>query len=207
MTGRPDPHPKARGALGAWVSGAMMWSATTKRLLESPQPGEQMLAMVAFYLCLKETCLLIEGKPDVPHDAEARDSCPVPPRQLRRLRDRLQGFRDEVMHLSDKSLDDHRVIQTKWSADEPHFTYESSVGRDHVGWDKMTRDEVQDVLGRLDPWLHDCWERITSERDPVADDALRAKIDAVMSALAEELREDAQEPDDSGANPPSEATT
>lgn len=183
----------------------MMWSATAKRLLQSTGPGEQMLAMVALYLCLKETCLLIEGKPDVPHDAEARDSCPVPPRQLRKLRDRLQGFRHEVMHLADKSLDNHREIRTKWSADEPHFTYESSVGRDHIAWDAMTRSEVETLLGELDPWLHDCWERLVSARDPAVDDALRVKIGAVMSALADELKEDAQLPDDSGANPPTEA--
>ena len=179
---RPDPHPRARGFLGAWVSGAMMWSSTTKRLLKAGEPGEAILAMVALYLCIKETCLLIEGRPDVPLDDEARADCPVDPRELRKLRDRLQGFRDEILHFADKA-DEGRELRTKWSADPPHFTYESSVGRDQVGWDSISRPEIEELLAKLDPWLHRHWERLVHEDDGVDAAALNAKMDAFVATL------------------------
>lgn len=104
--------------------------------------------LVALYLCIKETCLLIEGRPDVPLDDEARADCPVDPRELRKLRDRLRGYRDEILHFADKA-DEVRELRTKWSADPPHFTYESNVGRDQVGWDSISRPVVPDRVDTL----------------------------------------------------------
>jgi len=166
MVGRPAPHPNARGFLGAWVSAAMMWSSTTRRLLTVDQPGDQMLAMVAMYLCMKSACLLIDGGRDVPLDGAARADCPVPIKQLHHMRDRLQLFRDEVLHFTDTS-DSNRGISLRWSADPPHYVYESSVGRTNPVRAEITKSEIEGMLAKLEPWLYRHWKRLAKETEPM----------------------------------------
>ena len=178
---RPPIDPRAHGFLAGWVSNAQLWSATTKRLLNTNEPGETALAMVALHLCLKYTCLLIEGRAGLPADVQARATCPIQPRRLRRWRDRLQGFRDEVLHISDES-EEGRGLKWHWTASPPHFAFESSIGRRTFRHDKISRAEIEELLKLLDPWLRDHWERLVLEED-VDQAALGAKIDATMGAL------------------------
>ena len=180
-----DPDPRARGFLRAWVSGAMLWSSTTKRLLKANEPGEAMLAMVSLYLCLNEACLLVEGRRRVPYDDVARSDCPIDPSELERLRDRAEGFRDEVLHLSDKTQEG-RAVHTAWTADPPFFVFKSCVGdRGKLELDSISRPEVEELLRKLDPWLHRHWERLVHEDDDIESAAsLRAKMEGVMGALS-----------------------
>src|SRR5262249_11625913 len=150
------------GIRRGWVSRAMVWSSTTKRLIKQVEPGEAMLAMVAFYLCLKDVRLLIEGIPQVPLEPAMRKTCPVDVKDLKKLEDRLRLFRNEVLHLSTKT-DDGREFRFNWSADPPHFTYASTVGNKKFEWDSITRPEIETLLAHLDPWLHDHWERMINE--------------------------------------------
>lgn len=182
---RPDPAPRARGFLRAWVSGARLWSATTKSLLDKKGLGGSYMAMVALYLCVKEACLLNDGNEhgDVPGDDVARADCPIAPRELRKVRDRLQGFRDEVLHLSDKS-EEGRALHTSYTADPPYFVFRSSVGRKTMDFDEISKPEIEGLLATLDPWLDRHWERLVHEEDtPEKTAALAAKIDATMRAL------------------------
>ncbi|HXK40110.1 MAG TPA: hypothetical protein VJ837_04730, partial [Candidatus Paceibacterota bacterium] len=88
----------------------------------------------------------------------------IEPRELRKLRDRLQRFRDEVLHLSDKS-EEGRTLGTTYSATPPRFTFRSSVGRRKLEFDEITRDDIENVLRILDPWLQRQWNRLVHE-DP-----------------------------------------
>jgi hypothetical protein len=164
---RPDLDPRSRGFLRAWVSGAMVWSAATRSLLAADGLGERYLAFVAFYLCLKESSLLVdgEGSGTVPGDPIARADCPIDPRALRKLRDRLRGFRDEILHLSDKS-EEGRSLTTSWTTDRPFLVFRSSVGRSALAFDEISRPEVEGFLEQLDPWLRRHWERLIQEDAP-----------------------------------------
>jgi hypothetical protein len=179
-------HPRARGFLKAWSSGALLWSVTTKRLLDSNGFGEAQLAMIALYLCLKEAHLLVHGKPPrIPGDHHAlADGAPFSEAELRHLCDRAKGFRDEIMHLSDKEQDG-RAVTVSWTADPPYFAVRSSVGeRGRLAWDSITKAEILDLLAKLDPWLHRQWERLVHEDDdPTKAEPLTAKIDRTMRAL------------------------
>lgn len=183
---QPPPDPRARGFLRAWVSGALLWSTTTKRLLESNGFGEAQLAIVALYLCVHEAVLLINGKRRIDGDKEARADCPIEPNDLEDLRDRLERFRNEVLHLSDKTQEG-RAVHTRWTADPPHFVFESSVGdRGELEWDSISRADIEGWLTTLDPWLHRHWGRLVHEEfDEVTAATLRAKIDETMTALAD----------------------
>jgi hypothetical protein len=178
-----DP-PLIRALTASWPAGyptRNSWSAATKRLLNTNEPGETALALVAMHLCLKYTCMLIDGRARVPADVQARSTCPIEPRRLRRWRDRLQGFRDEILHISDES-EEGRGLNWHWTAAPPHFAFESSVGRRKFRHDRISRPEIEELLKQLDPWLHDHWERLVHEED-VDQDALGAKVDTTMRAL------------------------
>jgi hypothetical protein len=180
-----ETDPRARGFLRAWVSGAMLWSSTTKNLLAANGFGEAQLAMVSLYLCLKEAHLLVAGKPPrVPGDEVALADPTYDANGLMALRDRAKHFRDEILHLSDKSQAG-RAVHVSWTADPPHFVIKSSIGqRGKLAWDSISRAEVEDLLATLDPWLHRHWERLVHEDDDeVHAAALGAKIDATMEAL------------------------
>src|ERR1700730_6055384 len=97
----PSNFDRARGFHGAWVSNARLWSVTTKRRINSTDSGEARLAVVALYLCLNNAWLLVDGKRGIPRDDEARAGCPSELDELKCQRDRLQGLRDELLHLSD----------------------------------------------------------------------------------------------------------
>src|SRR5688572_28707848 len=103
MSANKGVHPKAKGFLAAWSSNALLWSGTTRKLLEGSF-GEAQLAMVALFLCLKHAHLLVHGKPPrIPGDDRAlADAPPFDEEELLILRGRAKNFRDEILHLSDK---------------------------------------------------------------------------------------------------------
>jgi hypothetical protein len=163
---RPAPDPRAPGFRLSWISNALMWSSAARRLLHADQPAEAQLAFVALHLCVKLASQLVDGTALVPAEITARIDCPVDPRELRRIRDRLAGFRDEILHLPDK-VDDGREISMSWSADPPHFTLKSTVGRYTIGRDSMAREDAERLLDQLDPWLRRHYERLLRQRvDP-----------------------------------------
>lgn len=186
---RPDPDPRAEGILLGWASRAFLWSATARTLLHAHSMGEPMLGIVAAHLCLSDVCLFLDGAPHVPADDIIRADCPVPPRAVRRLRDRLTPLRNEVLHLSEKS-DDGRILETRWSAEPPEFTFRSSVGRGRVRWASITRAEIGDVLKLLDPWLERHIDRLVRQHDPVDHAAVARKIDAALQALVDRSGDD-----------------
>jgi hypothetical protein len=102
---------------------------------------------------------LIDGTPSVPADVATRSDCPIDPRRLRAIRDRLAGFRDEILHLWEKP-DNDREIAANWSADPPHLTIKSTVGRHTTRRDSMTREEAEALLDELDPWLRKHYDRL-----------------------------------------------
>jgi hypothetical protein len=186
MTADQDVDPRARGFLKAWSSGALLWSATAKRLLEGGF-GEAQLAMVALHLCVKQAHLLVSGKPPrIPGDQEAlADAAPFDASELKELRDTVEAFRDEILHLSDK-MQDGRAVNVSWTTDPPYFEVRSSIERERgkLEWDRITKAEILDLLEKLHPWLHRQWERLEHEDDdPAEAEALAAKIDKTMRAL------------------------
>jgi len=128
--------------------------------------GEKYLAYVAFYLCLKDACLLVDGNKfgDLPGDPIARADCPMAPKNLRKLRDRVAGFRHEVLHLSDKK-EDGRSLNMTWTIERPYPVFRSSVGKDTLAYDEMSKLEVEGILDKLDPWLRRHWDRLVHEDD------------------------------------------
>lgn len=177
---------RARGFLRAWRSGALLWSGTAKRLLDGGF-GEAQLAMVALHLCVKQAHMLVSGKPPrIPGDEEAlADAAPFDADGLKKLRDRAEGFRDEILHLSDK-MQEGREVNVSWTRDPPYFAVRSSIERQRgkLEWDTITKAEILDLLAKLEPWLHRQWERLLHEDDDHADaEALAARINAAMRAL------------------------
>jgi hypothetical protein len=129
----------------------------------------------------------LSGKPPhIPGDQKAlADGAPFDVAELKALRDRVGGFRDEILHLTDKEQVG-RAVNVAWTTDPPYFAVRSSIERQRgeLEWDSITRTEMVDVLDALDPWLHRQWERhIEEERDPTKAKALAAKIDRTMRAL------------------------
>jgi len=187
------PDPRARGFLRAWVSRALAWSATTKRLLDSKGFGEAQLAIVSLYLCLKDAHLLLAGKkPRLPGDEVAATDAPYDAAALLALRDRVGKFRHEIVHFSDKEQEG-REVRGSWTREASYFALTSSVGQHGtLEWDTITRAEVEDILISLDPWLRRHWERLVRE-DPVDQDALRRKIDTTMVALGGNTEEATKE--------------
>jgi hypothetical protein len=55
------------------------------------------------------------------------------------------------------------------------------------------------LLAKLDPWLHERWERFANEPDEAASHALEVKIDQVMTALANTMSEDDEKREDGRA--------
>ena len=176
------PDPTARFTLG-WVSNAMLWSSTTKRLLNTNEPGESALAMVAFHLCLKYVCRLVDGRSRAPDLVQVRANCPIEARQLRRRRDYVQRIRNEILHLADEN-EEGRGHTWHWSRTFPYFAFESSVGeRGNVTRLRISRPEMEKLLVNLDPWLHGHWERLVEEEREANAPVLAAKIDGAMRAL------------------------
>jgi hypothetical protein len=64
--------------------------------------------------------------------------------------------------LSDET-EEGRALKQHWSADPPHFVFESSVGRKAVRRDSISRPEIDELLANLDPWLHRHWARLVQE--------------------------------------------
>ena len=192
MTGpQPAPHPLGHGFLQAWVTNAMVWSTTTKRLINATDTGEVMLSVVALYLCLDDICLLIGAdrrRADVPRDPLCRADCPIDSRNLLKLRDRLRRLRDGVLHFTDRADGGFEMV---WTADEPGFEFKGkgTAGRRSKGTeeDSFTRPEVEALMKDLDPWLHDHWERLVLKTVPVDLVALGVKIDTVMRAAGATL--------------------
>jgi hypothetical protein len=154
--------------------------------MSSDGVGERYLAIVALYLCVKEASLLIDGNEygDVPGDPVARADCPMEPRDLRKLRDRLGRFRHEILHLSDKS-EEGRSLNMTWTVERPYWTFRSSVGRETLGYDEISQVEINNLLDSMDLWLRPHWERLVHEDDsPEKAAALAVKIDSVMGALS-----------------------
>jgi hypothetical protein len=161
----------------------LLWSGTTKRLLGSNGLGEKYLAMVALYLCLKEACLLVEGKRVqarfvVPRDELALADCPFDLAELQGMRDRAEKFRDEVLHLSDKTQDG-RALHTSWTIEKPQWTFKSSVGSGRkLEWDSISQEEIEQILKTLNPWLRGHWERLTQEETGIDASILPVELDA-----------------------------
>lgn len=98
------------------------------------------MAIVALYLCLKHAHLLVSGKPPrIPGDEKAlADAAPCDADELMALRDRVGGFRDEILHLTDKEQVG-RGVGVSWTTAPPYFEVETSVGqRGKLEWDSMT---------------------------------------------------------------------
>jgi hypothetical protein len=165
----------------------MLWSATARRLLDSKRFGEDLLAIVALYLCVHDVLLLVSGKRRIPADDESLADCPIATDELQRLDARLEAFRNEIVHLSDKTQDGGE-LRTRYTHDPPYFVFESSVGdRGKLEFDSISRPEIEGLLNTIDPWLRDHWERITHAGfDEDAAVALGEKIDRTMRALADD---------------------
>lgn len=150
---RPPLSPYPNGRRIALVAQALIWSASTRRLLQAEGIGEVWLAWIALYLCVRNAVLWIEGTATVPHEVVARVDCPLNPRELRRLRARLAGFRDEILHLPEKPGDDRDILTSRPGPYPPRVTLTSTVGRHTLRTDSMTGDEVIALLDELEPWL------------------------------------------------------
>jgi hypothetical protein len=52
-----------------------------------------------------------------------------------------------------------------------------------MGFDEITREEIENLLDTLDPWLQRHWERLVHEDDtPESQAALAARIASTMRA-------------------------
>jgi hypothetical protein len=154
---QPTDSDRAKGFQGAWVSNARIWSVTTKRLVNSVDAGEARLAVVALCLCLNNAWLLVQGKRGISPDGEARSDCPLALDELKRQRDRLERFRDEVLHLSDMTETGHGIVAS-WTRQTPYFVHTSSVNSDRrrrgtFTEDSISRTEIEGLQEQLDPWL------------------------------------------------------
>lgn len=151
--------------------------------------------MVSLYMCLKEAHLLVAGKPPrVPGDEIAAADGPYDADALIVLRDRVKNFRNEILHLSDKS-EEGREVHVSWTADPPHFAIRSTIGeRGKLESDTITRTEIEAILADFDPWLRRHWDRLVHE-EPADPDVLAAMIETTMRKLggADADQEDAVE--------------
>ena len=162
MSGRPRPpaDPREHGFRLAWTSNAIMWSYAARRLLRSGHHTDAQLGFVAFYFCVKLTSQLVNGRrsPMVPADLTARGDCPVARRRLRALADRLRGFRNGILHWSD-NFEEGSAIATHWTAGS--MVLETSTGGSSA---TLTREEVEALLDRLEPWLARHYQRLLEAR-------------------------------------------
>lgn len=157
---RPARDPREHGFRRAWVSNALLWSRAARGLLHADQFAEAQLSFVALYLSLKYTALLLEGTAAMPGDKLARADCPLNARNLRKFRNRVEKFRDEILHLSDK-FEEGREVSVHFTAHPMELTLVSTVGRRSMTTDSMTRSEIEATLDRLEPWLSGHFDRLT----------------------------------------------
>ncbi len=169
---------------GRWlghVDRSLRWSRTTRLLLDQHDWGQQLLVRVALFLALHDACLLVQGRGKgrkrQPAYEPAVADCPFGVDGLRIHHDRLAQWRDEVVHFADQG--DGAQLGWRVAVEEP-VTYSSTVGdRDKRGTDELTRPEIEEVLVRLDDWLHPHWDVLVSLRhgsQPGEDDALALKV-------------------------------
>jgi hypothetical protein len=178
-------NPRIGGFHRAWASQALLWGGTAKRLLEGGI-GEAQLALVALHLCVKSAHQLIAGKGRIPPDEAAlADGAPYDPGELKGVRDRFEGFRDEILHLSSKEQEG-RGVTVSWTHDPPHFSVRSSIERERgkLEFDEITKAQITGIIEQLDPWLRRQWERLIDDgHDPDDAEALAAKINEVMRTI------------------------
>lgn len=166
---RPPPDPRQHGFRLGWLSRAQLWSNAARRLISTTNFADVQLGFVALYLCVRCAALLIDGNDSgsIPADLTARDDCPILPKALHKLRDRLEKMRDEILHLSDRT-EEGREIGMSWSTDAPDLTFRSTVGSHVIAKDEMTRPEVEAILDKLDPWLRLHLDRLLAEGEATA---------------------------------------
>lgn len=152
-------HPEFAGLRRSWVSNARVWSVTARRLWNGDTFADVQLGVVAIYLCLHATCNLVDGTGDVPADHTARDDCPIDPRRLRQLRDRLAKIRDLILHLSDRR-DAGSEVRTAFQAAGPRVTVTASIVGPPTRSHSINIDEVEATLNGLDEWLIRHWNRL-----------------------------------------------
>ncbi|MBV9329126.1 MAG: hypothetical protein JO352_35935 [Chloroflexi bacterium] len=61
-------HERNHRLQGKWLSNARMWSATTRRLIDAPDAGQNFLTGVTFYLAVHCACVLVTDRNNVPAD-------------------------------------------------------------------------------------------------------------------------------------------
>lgn len=156
----PRPiHPEFQGLRRSWVSNARVWSVTARRLWNGASFAEVQLGVVATYLCLHATCNLVDGTGDVPADRTARGDCPIDPRRLRQLRDRLAKIRDLILHLADRR-DSGSEVRTAFQAARPRVTVTASLVGPPARNHSTNIDEIEATLDALDEWLIRHWNRL-----------------------------------------------
>ena len=162
---RPVEDPRAPGRRRAWASNALLWTSTTRRLLPTtPVLGETLLAFVGLHLCVQLCVWLVDGttRGDVYADQEARADCPIEPRELRKVRDKLVRVRNDVLHFLESGDGDVRIT-ARYSRAAPVLTLGVERSQGGVPVDSITREAVIALLDALEPWLSRQSERLMSE--------------------------------------------
>ncbi|MEW6225997.1 MAG: hypothetical protein AB1627_15335 [Chloroflexota bacterium] len=127
-------------------------------MLETPGGFiETQLGFVAVTVALANAVRLVNGRGDVRSDPVARADCPMSPRALTQLCQRLNQFRNEILHLHDK-FGGGRHVTLSYTRDG--LVLSSTVGRDEVGHDTFSREEALAILDQLNPWLGRHRERL-----------------------------------------------
>lgn len=151
----------------AWADQALHWGNAARRMLNEPAGFiETQLAFVAVTVAVSNAIRLMDGKGgDVPGDKEAQADCPINHRELRKIGKRLDGFRDEILHLHDK-IGGGREVRVAMTSDPAGLTLLSTVGRHEVRQDSLARKEALGILDQLAPWLAKHRERLLAIKHP-----------------------------------------
>jgi hypothetical protein len=148
----------------AWVDQALHWGNAARRKLTKPEGFiEVQLGVVALTVAVNNAVRFLDGLDEaIRGDPAGRADCPIPPRDLRRIAGRLDGFRDEILHLHDK-MGGGRHVEVAFKADPPGLSLTSTVGRKSSRLDTLGRDEALTLLDNLQPWLGRHRERLLTE--------------------------------------------
>jgi hypothetical protein len=166
----------------AWVDQALHWSHAARRALTKPEGFiDVQLGFVALTVAVTNAVRFLDGLDEhIRGDSAGQADCPIPHRELRRIASRLDGFRDEILHLHDK-VGGGRHVEVRYAADPPGLTLTSTIGRKSVRLDSISRGEALALLDVLNPWLGRHRDRLVAMRYP--DDGLTLEGDEELPLI------------------------
>lgn len=161
-----DPDPLEKGVQRFWISNALSWSVTARRLLQKPNPQDVHLGFVAAFLSLELIVRILRGartvRGIVRADVVAAADCPMPRKDVQQLSRRLRYFRNAILHHADfENSAEGRSIITRFTRGE--VALDVNEGVPDLNVEGITASEVGSVFDQLHPWLTRHWERVLAE--------------------------------------------